>query len=153
MTKEKIIIDITNESDLYCPYNKSEVSSNLINYIIDTAKYIPVNKEIVLVINKKGNYDVASLIKKGFEKELSKRIKEYRIDNIKQLTYLFLGIILLIIYTFINETVFKEIVLIGGWVMIWATVEFEVFAERRNVLARKLITKLMNSQIIENSEK
>lgn len=44
----------------------------------------------------------------------------------------------------INGKVFREVTLICGWVLIWATVELEIFSD---IEGRK-IKKLLNSKII-----
>ena len=67
-----------------------------------------------------------------------------------QTTLLICGIIALFISSLLWESVFKEIILICGTVLIWEMIETEVFADVRNKRKRKIIEKLLDSEIIEN---
>lgn len=44
----------------------------------------------------------------------------------------------------------KEVVSIGGWVLIWEMVESEIFDDMSNKTQRRILEKLLNSEIVEN---
>ena len=70
-----------------------------------------------------------------------------------QLVYLLIGILALIISVVIKDTIFKEIVLIGGWVLIWYMVEIGIFSNRDLRRKRRLLKRLLNGQIIPHKVK
>ena len=45
----------------------------------------------------------------------------------------------------------KEIVLISGWVPLWEVIDVELFSDYEGRKKRRIITKLLNSEIIEKS--
>lgn len=147
---EKIIdVDLENESDLFEKYNKNIVSEELINYIIKNSIHIDNETKIKIVINTKiKGIDIVSLIKEGLIFEYQKSIKEHERNNIIQILYLILGIFAIFLSTLINETIFKEIILIGGWVLIWTMVEMELFQDNKNKLKRHILKRLIASEII-----
>ncbi|MDD5980408.1 MAG: hypothetical protein PUC23_04805 [bacterium] len=147
---EKIIyVDLENESDLFEKYNKNIVSEELINYIIKNSIHIDNETKIKIVINTKiKGIDIVSLIKEGLIFEHQKSIKEHERNNIIQILYLILGIFAIFLSTLINETIFKEIILIGGWVLIWTMVEMELFQDNKNKLKRHILKRLIASEII-----
>lgn len=147
---EKVIdVDLESENDLYEKYNKNIVSEELINYIIKNSIHIDNETKIKIVINTKiKGIDIVSLIKEGLIFEYQKSIKEHERNNIIQILYLILGIFAIFLSTIINETIFKEIILIGGWVLIWTMVEMELFQDNKNKLKRHILKRLIASEII-----
>ena len=102
------------------------------------------------MIDKKCDIDinVSYLIKEGLEKEYRRSLDEYHNNNVKQIILLFLGIIF--ISTLIkDEFIWKEILLISGWVPIWKMIEVELFSDVAGRKKRKTIKKLLNREIIE----
>ena len=49
-----------------------------------------------------------------------------------------------------NESIWKEILLITGWVPIWELVDIALFSNTTSKGKRKIIKKLYESEIIEN---
>jgi len=148
--EKEIEIDLVSEEDLFERYNKKVVSEDLINYIVRKTINIGSEYKIKLIINNETkNKNVVSLIKEGLEKEYERCKIEYIRNNIMQLVYLVIGILILIISNIITETVFKEIILIGGWLFIWNMGEMELFQDNSNRRRRKILKKLLVSEIVE----
>jgi len=148
--EKEIEIDLVSEEDLFERYNKKDVSEDLINYIVRKTINIGSEYKIKLTINNETkNKNVVSLIKEGLEKEYERCKIEYIRNNIMQLVYLVIGILILIISNIITETVFKEIILIGGWLFIWTMAEMELFQDNSNRRRRKILKKLLVSEIVE----
>lgn len=146
----KIIeIDLVNASDLYEKYNKKNISKELLNYIV--ACSFGTKDTIKLIINNKCGIEASQLIKEGLKKEYVKVHLTQRKNNIIQISYLLIGVLILFISTLINKEILKEIVLIGGWVFIWAMVELELFSDVNERKKRKVLKKLLNSEILENN--
>lgn len=154
---EKIIeVDLHDKFDLVEKYNENKISNELIEYIIKEA--IPVNKneKIKIVINLKCNTDrnCIEILKEGLVEEYFKSIKRHKITEIKQICLLIIGIIFLFLSTLINEQViWKEILLITGWVPIWEVVDQTLFSDITDNGKRKIIKKILDSEIIVREDK
>ena len=154
--EELIIININNKYDLIDKYNYEKISNELLEYIIKKTILINKNKKIKIIINKKINIKENSveLIKKGLEEEYIRSIEERHINNIKQLIFLLIGIFFIFIATRIpNRGMWREILIITGWVPIWEMIEIELFPDVYGRKERKIIKKLLKSEIIEKIKK
>ena len=120
--------------------------------MIKEASKIRDNDSIRIEINKdcKTDYNVESLIKKGLISEYEKNIKEFERNNIIQLLLLIFGVLFIFISSLISETsIWKEVILIIGWVPIWEMVDLELFKDFRGIKEKKIITRLLSSKIVE----
>lgn len=154
--ENKIHIDLKDENDLLETYNENKVSINLINYIIDQAMLIPRKEQMQIVINKKSeiNRDCKKMIINGLKEELNKSKRQRKNNNIKQIWLLILGFIFLFLSTLVTEEgIWKEVLIITGWVPIWETIEVELFPDVAGRKKRKIIKKLLNCEIMEVSKK
>lgn len=151
---EKIIeVYLHDKYDLVEKYNENKLSKELIEYITKQAIPIGKNDKIKIVLNVKCDNmdrDCTELLKVGLSEEYNRIIKEHEITNIKQFCLLILGIIFLFLSTLINdETIWKEILLIIGWVPIWEAVDIELFSDIKSKRKKKIIKKILNSEIVQ----
>ena len=150
--KKIINIDLYSVDDLKDKYNDNVVSRDLINYILDQAHFINKKDEIEVVINKNFDLDSIGLIKIGLRNEYLKTMKETKFNNIKQITFLLLGLLCLIIYAFLdNIEVFSEILLIGGWILIGEAIEIELFTDPLIKRNKMILKKILKSDFIEKN--
>lgn len=147
--KKKIEIDIIDIEKLVDTYNIYQLNKELLNYIIRKALSVEDKEEIEIIINNKTEVSATKLIKEGLEEELVKSKIRHKHINKQQLIYFLLGIISIFLTLFINIEVIDEIILIGGWVFIWSTIELEITADINELRKRKIIKKLLNSTITE----
>ena len=149
---EKVIeIDIKDKHDFYDRYSLNKVSSELVNYIIECAtRYIKADKIIVAINNHTGiDIECKRLLEDGLHREYDKSLRRHQRNNIAQIFYLVVGMFTLFLATLLNEGIFKELVVIGGWVFIWELVEVELFSEMSGLKKRRVIKKLLKTPIIE----
>lgn len=151
---EKIIeVYLHDKYDLVEKYNENKLSKELIEYITKQAIPVGKNDKIKIVLNVKCDNmdrDCTELLKVGLSEEYNRIIKEHEITNIKQFCLLILGIIFLFLSTLINdETIWKEILLIIGWVPIWEAVDIELFSDIKSKRKKRIIKKLLNSEIVQ----
>ena len=152
--KKVININLKSESDLIEKYNETHISRDLIDYILEQTKYINKKDEIEFVINKEFEKDATGLIKTGIRNEYLIAMKHSRFDNIKQITFLILGLICLILYTlFDNVEIFGEIILIGGWILMGEAIEIQLFSDPVIKRNKMILKKMLNSNFIENGDK
>ena len=150
---EKVIeIDVYEKKDLFDKYKRKKVSRSLINCIIDETPEFKQRDNFKIIINSKleDGINVIELIKQGFKEEYEKNNKKHvRIDRI-QVIYLILGILILSLSIQIESEIFREVVLIIGWVFVWAMVELEIFTDKEEKIKLRKLKKLINSEIIVN---
>ena len=141
----EIVIKIKSESDFYEKYS-DDVSLNLINYIIDNIRHI--EDDIKLVIDTKLDIkNIEGRLKEGFSNYYKRQsIIDKFYDN-KQFLYIMVGILLLIISTFIDYEVPKEIIIIAGWVSISEVIDIALNIDVNIRIKRKLLKKLLRSEI------
>lgn len=150
---ERVIeIDLFNKDDLYEKYNKKNVSRDLIDYIVKTAMFFGKKDKIKIVFNDSlnENVDYIELFKKTIQDEYNYSLRKHRYNNIMQIIYLILGILILFISNFLdNSIIFQELLIIGGWVLIWEMIELEIFTDLEEQKKRRILKRLLNSEIIE----
>ena len=121
----------------------------MINYLIKKTIYVNKDEKIEIIIHNKCNtkIDVKEKIIEGLKLEYEQMLKGQERNNILQLFLLFLGITLLFLSTFLNdEFIWKEMLLIIGWVPIWEMVDIELFTESKERKIRRNIERLLNSE-------
>ena len=141
--EREIIIDINNHYELVEKYNDNKISQDMIRYIIKEAMLIKSYDSIKLIINKKFNIEknVTEMIKVGLKEEYQRNLEQYQLNNKRQLFFLCLGFILIFMALMIPQrNVFKEILLISGWVPIWEIMELELYPDAYSRKKRKTIT-------------
>lgn len=148
---KQIEVYINSNNELFETYNKKIISKNLIDYLLNQTIGIKRNEDISLIMyvteETKG---CSSLIQKRLEEEYRKNLRIHSVINIKQITFLLLGLILLFISTLIKDTeIFHEVILIGGWVPIWEAVELELLTDTKEKRKRRRLKKLMKAKIEE----
>ena len=100
------------------------------------------------------NNQYIPVMKKSLINEYNKCIREIDRNNIRQFIYVLIGILLLFISTIFGKNfIFEEIFLIGGWVLIWETIEIEMFADTELKKRKTILKKLINCELKEIDDK
>ena len=150
---EKILeIDINSTNDLFDTYNGKKVSKELIQYMIENFPRMKRNDTLKVIINNniKGNVRCSELIKKALDDASEKSDFRFHNTNLKQFSFLFLGILALFVASVISFDVIKEVVIIGAWVLLWDAVEMEIVDDIVNRKKKNTLKKLLSSEFIEN---
>ena len=149
--KKIVEIDILKEEYLYDTYNQKMVSDNLIEYIYKKVGPIRKQDSIVIVINKRIKDKCEILLREGFKKGYEKSIWSHYRDNYLQIVYFLIGFIMLFFSRVINENlILDEILVIGGWVLIWEAISIEIFNNSENRKRRRIMKKLDEAEFIGN---
>jgi len=149
MDKE-IVVDILNETELLEKYNTKRVNKDFIEYLIKEAKYVEEYEKVNITINNKikSKIDIEEIITDGLRREYENISIEYHRNNIIQIALLIIGILLIFVSSLISEKyIWKEIILIIGWVPIWEAVDLELFRDFRKRRRKHIIAKLLSSEI------
>lgn len=149
---EKIIkVELKEDDDFYERYDSDNVNHNLIEYLIKKFNYTNKNYNIKILIKNKCNLkvDIEEKIIDGLIKEYENAVNICHRNNITQGMLLFFGIIFLFLSTLVNdEFIWKEILLIIGWVPIWEMVDLELFNDFRGNRRKSVIKRIINSEFI-----
>lgn len=148
--EEIIKIDLYNKDDVLEKYNKDVINKELINYIVDNAIYTKKNIPIKLIINNNLNNSYIDLIKESLLREYNNGIIKHIRNHTRQIIYLLIGVLLLFISTIIERTILKEVILIGGWVLIWEMMELVIFSYTSGRRKKNILNRIINGEIIEN---
>jgi len=143
---ERIInVDILDKHDLVEKYNQNIVSKDLVNYLLEQVKFVDKNDNFKIIISQKFDFecDIVNMINKSMNDLYILNLKKSYINNIKQVIFLVLGIICLVLYGVVNNPIISEIILIGGWVLIWEMVDLFLFSDtqlkRDKIVLKKLL--------------
>ena len=151
--KKIIEIDLNSKEDLLERYNNKRISKDLVEYLINETNFVSKKDSIVIQINNniKADIDIAKYLINGLKDEYESTIRSHLKNNIIQIVLFFLGIFFLFLSTQINSSdIWKEILLIGGWVPIWEMIDLELFNDFRGRKRKRIIQKLLDSKIIIN---
>ena len=151
--EKEIKIDIATREDLLEKYNESKVCKEVIEYLIKEAMLVDKENIIKIVVNKDSavlNEDCKELIKTGLKDEYKRSMSKQHDNNVKQIYFFIMGFLLIFLSTFFKEQgILREIILIIGWVPIWEMVRIELFPDARERVKRRVLRKLMHSEIVE----
>ena len=150
-----IEIDLINKEDFVEKYNEKKVSKELIEYIIKQAMYIKERDKIKITLNRKfeAKEDCIKMLKEALKEEYNQSLDIRRRNNEKQVCLLILGIAFLFFSRLMDEgVIWKEILLITGWVPIWEVIEVELFPDMEGRQKRRIIKKILESEIVEQTK-
>ena len=128
------------------------VSRDLIDYIVRTVMFFDKKDSIKIIFNDSLNEDVnyIELLKNTIRDEYNYSLRKNHYNNVMQIIYLLLGIIIIFVSTIVDSNlVFKELLLIGGWVLIWEMMELFMFTDLEEKRRRKILKRLLSCEIIE----
>lgn len=150
--KNVIEIDVFDEKEFFEIYNKKLVADSLINYLVDQTPNFKNKETLKIKINSKltSDIDFEKIIVEGLKNKYQKSYQNHFRNTIIQLIYLLVGVLIIFASTLIKGEVFREVILICGWVLIWATVELEIFSDIEGRKRRKKLKRLIDSEFIIN---
>ena len=116
--------------------------------------YISEGDRIKITINKKCELEqnCEQIIREGLKEEYNRSLKVRRRNNEKQIGLLILGIAFLFLARLVDEgNIWKEILLITGWVPIWEMIEVQLFPDMEGSKKRRIIDRILRSEITERN--
>ena len=149
---KNIVIDIDRKYDLVNKYSDRKVCKDLIEFLIDRIDDFKPGEKVKIFINKNKDIEESAtkLIRDGLKIEHKNNLKERDESNLKQLWLLCMGLILIFLSSKIpDEIMWKEVLLIIGWVPIWEMMEIELFPDAVARKRRKCIKRLLKCEMVE----
>ena len=148
-----IKVDLDRKFDLLRTYNDNKVDVDLIEYLIDQIGLFKDTEKVKIVLNKRCELDVnvIKFIKEGLKEEHKKSLNVRDQNNLKQLWLLLMGVVFIFLSTKIEDSLWKEVLVILGWVPIWEMMEVELFPDAAERKRRKAIKRLLKCEIVERT--
>lgn len=141
-----IEVYIKREEDFFEKYNKLLISTELLNYLINSVNDSDTN--IKVEIHCKLDLDFNKYIKEGLKRELENSYLVKRKTNMMQFSLLLLGLIFIFLSIFLqNNIIWHEVILIVGWVPIWEAIDMELFKDSSERKKRFKINELLKCEI------
>lgn len=150
---KEIKIDIKSREDLLEKYNENKICNAVIEYIVKEAMLVDKEESIKIVVNKDSavlNADCKELIKNGLKDEYKRSMTKQHDNNVKQIYFFIIGFFLIFLATLLKDVgILKEVILVVGGVPIWETIRIELFPDAQGRVKRRVLRKLMQSEIVE----
>lgn len=159
--KKKLQIDITlkSNSHIYNEFNNKQLSENLSNYIYNQCKGSPIKTNIVLNIyynfdmsNEEKN-KIVDAIRENYGLDIKENILKIKYEHIKEIFFIILGALFLIIanfFDYLHTPIIGEIISIFGCVSIWEMAYNIIFVETKIRIKNIRLKKLTKAKIIFN---
>ena len=149
--EKEIKIDLLDEIDITEKYNDDKISKDLLEYLIKEARFVKKREKIKIIVNNKcqTKLNYQDILHNSFKEEYIHNLKEHLRNNILQIIFLLVGLFFIFLSFKVENQIWKEIFLIGGWVPIWEMVDLELFSDIRGIRRKKILLKLSKSEIIE----
>lgn len=141
-----IKINLENELDALNRYNKNIISESLDNYLVSSLEHKPLKETINIIISGTKNENIETTIKNYYQEKYLYLNKIDKLDNYIRLILFVIGIIA-ILFSEQFTSVFSEIFLISGWVIIWEIIYDILFNEIKRKRKAKIYKYLANSKI------
>jgi len=156
--KKKLNIEIilTKETKIYNEFNNNQLSDNLSNYIYNQCKGVPSGTNISLNINH--NFEIneeeknklIDCIRENYGLDIRENLLKLKHEHQKEIVFILLGSILLLIsyfFNYIHTPLIGEIISIFGCVVIWEIAYNIFFIETKIRLQNKRLKKITEAKI------
>ncbi|MCI9233620.1 MAG: hypothetical protein HFH08_03355 [Bacilli bacterium] len=158
--KNTITIHIEDKDDYTSPYNNHKLNAELLSYILDESKGIPLNHTIEIKVNsphpfsKPEKNDFIEILRSNLGEDIKENYLEMKFTYIRAVFLFLIGTIFILLssFTSIHELI-SEIALIVGWVGIWEACYIFLFDSIHNRIKIKKFKKLVNAKVIFNENK
>ena len=151
--EKEIKIDISSREELLEKYNQSKICRDVIEYLVKEAMLANKEEKIKIVVNKDSAVLVENckeLIKNGLKDEYKRSIAKQHDNNVKQIYFSIIGIILIFMATILKDVgILKDVILVVAGVPIWETIRMELFPDAQGRVKRRVLRKLIHSEIVE----
>lgn len=151
--KSTIPIYIENKEDYTSPYNHKKLNSDLLAYILDEHKGIPLNHTIEIKVSsphtfsKQEKNDFIFILRSNLGEDIKEHYLEMKLTYIRAIILVMVGILFIFLSDQVSN-IFKEILLIIGWVGIWESCYIFLFDNMQSRIKIKKYKKLVNAKVV-----
>ncbi len=158
--KHIITIYIEDKEDYTSPYNSQKLNSELLFYILDENKGIPLNHTIEININSPHSFskneknNFVNILRSNLGEDIKESYLELKLTYIRAIILFLIGILFILFSHFssIHELI-AEVLLIIGWVGVWEACYIFLFDNMHNRIKIKKFKKLVNAKVIFHEKK
>lgn len=157
MNKQTLInITLTEETEIFNPFNNEQLSDGLSNYIYSQCKGTNAKNNIVINISHDFSLSneekkiIVDAIRANFGIDIKENILRLKYEFLIELILILCGSILLIIaklFDKINSLLIGEIISIFGCVAIWEVAYNIIFTDIKTLIENKRLKKLTKAKI------
>ncbi len=135
----EVKIDLLDESDITEKYNDDKINKDLLEYLIKEARFVKKREKIKIIVNNKCHtkLNYKDIFLNSFQDEYLHNLKEHLKTNFLQVIFLIVGVFFIFLSFKVDNQIWKEIFLIGGWVPIWEMIDLEIFSDIRGIKRKK----------------
>ncbi len=150
----KIDINIDHIKDILAPFNDKIIKDELISYLFESCKGKSIKDKVLLNIghicflSDSEKEEIKYLINNSLLKELDENNIEIKLDRIRYLIALVIGIILIIIGFLNINVILSEVFNIFGWVAIWEVGYKLFFTDTKRNRKIKRTKQLLNCEVL-----
>lgn len=154
--KNTITIDIEEKNDYTCPYNKQKLNSELLTYILDESKGIPLQNKIEIEVyshfDKNEKKYFVDILRSNLGEDIKESYLEMKLTYIKAILLFLFGLLFVFLSNIVPQII-KEIILIIGWVGIWESCYIFLFDRIHTRIKIKKFKKLVNAKVMFYEQK
>lgn len=152
--KSIITIHIEDKDDYTNSYNDQKLNSELLSYILDESKGIPLNHTIEIRVNsphsfsKQEKNNFVNILRSNLGEDIKESYLELKLTYIRAAILFLIGVIFVLFSHFSSaHELIAEIVLIIGWVGVWEACYIFLFDNMHNRIKIKKFKKLVNAKV------
>lgn len=154
--KSVIYIYIEDKDDYTSPYNQKKLNSELLAYILDENKGIPLHHKIQIEVHSPHIFDTQEknnfihILRSNLGEDIKESYLEMKLTYIRAIILVFTGILFLFLSSYFSDYihVFNEIFIILGWLGIYEACYIFLFDNMQNRIKIKKYKKLVNAKVV-----
>lgn len=159
LMKQTITIHIEDKNDYTCSYNSHKLNSELLAYILDESKGIPIHKSIEFEITSPHSFsklekeEFIDILRSNLGEDIKESYLEMKLIYIRAIVLFLIGVLFVLFSSFIaTHKVLSEITLIIGWVGVWEACYIFLFDNIQKQIKIKKFKKLVNAKVVFHEE-
>lgn len=152
--KSIIMIHIEDKEDYTNPYNNQKLNSELLSYILDENKGIPLSHTIEIEVSspktfsKEERNDFVNILRSNLGEDIKESYLELKFTYIRAIVLFLIGVIFVLFSHFSStHELIAEIALIIGWVGVWEACYIFLFDNMHNRIKIRKFKKLVNAKV------
>ncbi len=154
--KSIIRIYIEDKDDYTSPYNHQKLNSDLLAYILDEHKGIPIHHNIHIEVHSPHIFDnqersnFIHILRSNLGEDIKESYLEMKLTYIRAIILAFTGILFIFLSSYFTDStnVFREISVIIGWLGIYEACYIFLFDNMQNRIKIKKYKKLVNAKVV-----
>lgn len=155
--KNQITINIKDKDDYTSPYNQEKLHPELLSYILEEHKGIPLHQDIEIVVkspkifNQEEKEKFVTILRSDLGQDIKESYLIMKFILIRSILLLFFGILFIVFSFYLSKfstSVISEVLLIIGWVGVWESTYILLFDNTHTRIKIKHYKKLVSAKVL-----